>query len=153
MQRCQIQLVLTGFSKLTKPSKGSEPLEGYKLNDNRKKSEAIMKEIKAMIRPEKFEEVYRELRSKGYCCLTVYHGEGIGRRGDPDKLNASLEFPFLHSKIVKIEIVVADEQQDEVVNIIQQAASTNNKGDGIIYSSDIEKAMSIRTGKEGRSVL
>jgi len=112
-----------------------------------------MKEIKAMIRPEKFEEVYRELRSKGYCCLTVYHGEGIGRRGDPDKMNASLEFPFLHSKVVKIEIIIADEQQDEVFGIIQHAACTNNKGDGIIYSSKIDTAMSIRTGESGEAVL
>jgi len=93
------------------------------------------------------------LRSEGFCCLTVYHGEGIGRRGDPDKLNASLEFPFLHSKIVKIEIIVADEQQDEVVSIIQKTACTHHKGDGIIYSSDIDKAMSIRTGEEGNAVL
>jgi len=112
-----------------------------------------MKEIKAMIRPEMFEEVYSNLRSEGFCCLTVYHGEGIGRRGDPDKLNASLEFPFLHSKIVKIEIIVADEQQDEVVSIIQKTACTHHKGDGIIYSSDIDKAMSIRTGEEGNAVL
>ncbi|MFU8861716.1 MAG: P-II family nitrogen regulator [Cyclonatronaceae bacterium] len=93
------------------------------------------------------------MRSNGFCCVTVYHGEGIGRRGDPDKLNASLEFPFFHSKIVKIEIVVANEQQDEVVSIIQQAACTHHKGDRIIYSSDNEKAISIRTGEEGRAVL
>jgi nitrogen regulatory protein PII len=112
-----------------------------------------MKEIKAMIRPEKFEDVYRELRSKGYCCLTVYHGEGIGRRGDPDKLNASLEFPFLHSKVVKIEIVVADEDEDEVVGIIQQKACTHHQGDGIIFSSTIDKAISIRTGEEGEAAV
>lgn len=112
-----------------------------------------MKEIKAMIRPEKFEEVYSKLRSEGYCCLTVYHGEGIGRHGDPDKLNASLEFPFLHSKIVKIEIIVADEHQDDVINFIQQAACTHHKGDGIIYSSDIDKAISIRTGEEDSTVF
>ncbi len=112
-----------------------------------------MKEIKAMIRPEMFEKVYRELRTAGYCCVTVYHGEGIGRHGDPDKLNASLEFPFLHSKVVKIEIIISDEQEEEVFQIIQQAACTEHKGDGIIYSSDIDKTMSIRTGEEGISVL
>lgn len=112
-----------------------------------------MKEIKAMIRPEMFESVYRKLRSAGYCSVTVYHGEGIGRHGDPDKLNASLEFPFLHSKVVKIEIVVTDEQQKEIVDIIQQAACTHHKGDGIIYSSTIERAVSIRTGDEDRAVL
>jgi len=112
-----------------------------------------MKEIKAMIRPEMFEKVYRDLRKAGYCCVTVYHGEGIGRHGDPDNLNASLEFPFLHSKVIKIEIIISDEQQDEVFGIIQHAACTNNKGDGIIYSSMIDTAMSIRTGESGEVVL
>ena len=112
-----------------------------------------MKEIKAMIRPEMFETVYKNLRNEGYCCVAVYHGEGIGRHGDPDKLNASLEFPFLHSKITKLEILVPNEQEEEVINIIQQAACTSHKGDGIIYSSGIERAMSIRTGKEGAAVL
>lgn len=112
-----------------------------------------MKEIKAMIRPEKFEEIYSTLRSEGYCCMTVYYGEGTGRHGDPEKLNATLEFPFLHSKIVKIEILVTDEQQDDVINIIQQTACTHHKGDGIIYSSDIDKAISIRTGEEGEAAL
>jgi len=112
-----------------------------------------MKEIKAMIRPEMFEKVYQELRSAGYCCLTVYHGEGIGRHGDPDKLNATLEFPFLHSKVIKIEIIISDEQENEVFGIIQRAACTNNKGDGIIYSSEIDTAMSIRTGETGEVVL
>ena len=112
-----------------------------------------MKEIKAMIRPEMFEEVYQELRSAGYCCLTVYHGEGIGRHGDPDNLNATLEFPFLHSKVIKIEIIISDDHEDEVFGIIRQAACTNNKGDGIIYSSEIDTAMSIRTGESGEAVL
>jgi nitrogen regulatory protein PII len=112
-----------------------------------------MKEIKAMIRPEMFEKVYRNLRSEGFCCVTVYHCEGIGNHGDPDKLNATLEFPFLHSKVTKLEILVSDKQEKEVMQIIQQSASTNDKGDGIIYSSDINTAMSIRTGVEGESVL
>jgi len=74
-----------------------------------------MKEIKAMIRPEMFETVYRKLRAEGYCCMSVYTGEGVGRQGDPDKMNVSLEFPFLHSKVTKIEIVVDESQEQEVM--------------------------------------
>lgn len=108
-----------------------------------------MKEIKAMIRPEIFEKVFVKLRSEGYSSMTVYRGEGIGRHGDPDKLNASLDFPFLHSEITKIEILVEDEHEQEVIQIIQQAACTDSAGDGIIYSTVIDKALSIRTGEKG----
>lgn len=112
-----------------------------------------MKEIKAMIRPEVFETVYRNLRHSGYCCATVFHGEGTGRHGDPDKMNATLDFPFLHSNIVKIEMIIEEEHEDDVIKIIQQAACTNRPGDGIIYSSTIEKAVGIRTGDKVECVL
>lgn len=112
-----------------------------------------MKEIKAIIRPVMFEEVYQNLRDHGFCCVTVYHGEGIGRHGDPDKLNASLKFPFLHSKVVKIEIIISEDQEEEVFQIIRKSACTNHKGDGIIYCSRLDRTMSIRTGEEGESIL
>ncbi|MFO8030684.1 MAG: P-II family nitrogen regulator [Cyclonatronaceae bacterium] len=112
-----------------------------------------MKEIKAIIRPEMFETVYSKLRSEGYCCLSVYSGEGVGRQGDPEKMNASLEFPFLHSKVTKIEIVVDEPEVEEVMRIIRQAACTNSAGDGIMYSTPIDKVVSIRTGKSGKIVL
>ncbi|MEX0680352.1 MAG: P-II family nitrogen regulator [Balneolales bacterium] len=112
-----------------------------------------MKEIKAIIRPVMFETVYKNLRAAGYCCVTVYHGEGTGRHGDPDKLNAGLDFPFLHSKVVKIEIIIADKQKEEVFQIIQRSACTHHKGDGIIYSTTIDKAMSIRTGDGDEEIL
>ncbi len=112
-----------------------------------------MKEVKAIIRPEMFETVYENLRDNGFCCVTVYHGEGIGRHGDPDKLNATLDFPFLHSKVVKIEIMIPDHQEEKVFHLIQKTACTNHKGDGIIYSSRLDHTMSIRTGEEGESIL
>lgn len=112
-----------------------------------------MKEIKAMIRPEMFETVYSRLRAEGYCCLSVYSGEGVGRQGDPEKMNASLEFPFLHSKVTKIEILVDAAHEKEVMQIIREAACTDSAGDGIMYSTSIDKAVSIRTGESGSAVL
>lgn len=112
-----------------------------------------MKEIKAMIRPVMFESVYRDLRAKGYHSITVFNGEGIGRHGDPDKLQASLNFPVLHSEVTKIEILIHDEDEKEVMQIIQRAACTNSIGDGIIYSSTVDKVLSIRNGKEGNAIL
>jgi nitrogen regulatory protein P-II 1 len=55
--------------------------------------------------------------------------------------------------VVKIELVTADKNEDEVVGIIQQKACTQHQGDGIIYSSTIDKAISIRTGEEGEAAV
>ena len=112
-----------------------------------------MKEIKAIIRPEMFDTVYRKIKATGHNGVTVYHGEGTGRHGDPEKMNASLDFPILHSKVIKMIILVSEEDEENLMNIIQQAACTNHVGDGIIYSTTIGNAMSIRTGAKGEAAF
>ena len=52
---------------------------------------------------------------------------------------------------VKIEIVCADDQLDEIVRAIETTAHTGNKGDGKIYVTNVEQAIRIRTGERGAS--
>lgn len=112
-----------------------------------------MKEIKAIIRPERFEDVNRGLRDNGYCCMTVYQGEGIGRHGDPQKANPTLDFPVLHSHVVKIEIMAEDEDADAICSIIQECGCTGRKGDGVIAVTTLDDFISIRTGLKGSQAL
>jgi nitrogen regulatory protein P-II 1 len=57
----------------------------------------------------------------------------------------------MHSKVIKMEIVCEKEDVDKIVNIIQVNARTGKSGDGLIYVSDVEKRIKIRTGeKESR---
>ncbi len=112
-----------------------------------------MKEIKAIIRPEKFDEVNRELRKEGFCCMTVFKGEGTGRHSDSEKAAPTLEFPVLHSHVVKIEIMVDDKEADRICSIIQESGSTGRKGDGIITITELSRIISIRTGEKGAGAL
>ena len=107
-----------------------------------------MKEIKAIIRPEKFDEVNRGLRKAGFCCMTVFKGEGMGRHGDAEKANPTLEFPVLHSNIVKIEIMADDNDAEQICSIIQQCGCTGQKGDGIITVTELDDVISVRTGRK-----
>lgn len=107
-----------------------------------------MIEIKAIIRPAKFDDVYRELRRNGYTSLTVYNGEGIGKHGDPVRETVGLDFPILHSRVTKMEMIVEDKDCDEVCAIIQKCACTGTRGDGIIYATPLSKVTSVRTGEE-----
>jgi nitrogen regulatory protein P-II 1 len=50
---------------------------------------------------------------------------------------------------VKLETVIADENADEVVQIIQQSAWTGNIGDGKIFILPVEQAIRVRTGERG----
>ena len=112
-----------------------------------------MKEINAIIRPEKFDKISRELRKEGFCCMTVLQGEGIGRHSDAETASPTLEFPVLHSHIVKIEMMVTDEEADRVCSIIQEYGSTGQKGDGIITVSELNEVVSIRSGENGSVAL
>jgi len=103
-----------------------------------------MKEIKAFIRPEKLNKVAENLKKNKFCCFTVFEGEGVGNYADPNTEFPSLNFPFLHNKVVKIEIVCNKEDADDIINIIKTNAHTGESGDGLIYVMDIEKKLKIK---------
>lgn len=112
-----------------------------------------MKLIKAYIRPMMLEEVYSELRKEGYGNMTVVEGEGTGKFNDPENKHGSLSFPAMHTKVIKIEIAARDEVVDFIIEIIKTVAHTGKKGDGVIFVSPIEYAVSIRDGREGTALL
>jgi nitrogen regulatory protein PII len=112
-----------------------------------------MKLVKAYIRPILLEEVYKALRSEGHCCITVFRGEGAGQYTDPGSAHGSLQFPALHSEVVKIEIAAVDDQVESIINVIQQTAFTGSRGDGIIFIIPIENMIRIRDSKQGPQVI
>ncbi len=112
-----------------------------------------MKLVKAYIRPVLLEDVYKNLRSNGHCCISVFKGEGVGKFSDPQTEHGSLDFPAMHSHIVKIEIVARESSIDSIIKIIRDAASTGSSGDGNIFVTNIEQAVRIRDGEEGAKIL
>jgi len=106
-----------------------------------------MKEIKAFIREEKLTEVAKHLKKNQFCCFTVFEGEGVGDYTDEDTKFPSLKFPFLHNKIVKIEIVCNKEDVDKVIDTIRAHAKTGKRGDGLIYVSNVDTRVRIRDGE------
>ena len=112
-----------------------------------------MKLIKAYIRPELLEEVYSALRKGGHCCMTAFEGEGTGRYSDPDRQHGSLNFPAMHTRIVKIEIAAKEEDVSSIVEIIKKHGRTGRSGDGIVFISPIEQPIRIRDGKQGADIL
>ena len=54
---------------------------------------------------------------------------------------------------VKLEIAVASDQVDSVIEAITQAANTGKIGDGKIFVSDLEQIIRIRTGETGEDAV
>lgn len=113
-----------------------------------------MKEIKAFIRPEEFDDMYAALKREGYCCVTVTECEGTGKYSDPERADfPSLRIPYMHSKMHKLEIVARDDDVNNIVKIVEKHGKTGRRGDGIIYVINVERAIHIRTGAEGEDIL
>jgi nitrogen regulatory protein P-II 1 len=113
-----------------------------------------MKEIKAIIRPSKLLEVTEALNEiEGLPGVTVSEIKGFGKgkaRTAKDKIVYEMvEFvPRL-----KLEVVVADEMVDEVINVLQKYSHTGNPGDGKIFVSTVDEIIKIRTNERGRDAV
>ena len=106
-----------------------------------------MKEIKAFIRTKKVNDVALNLQNNSFCCFSIFEGDGSGNFSDPDKEYPSLKHPYLHYKIAKLEIVCNKEDERAIVEIIKEHAYTGKSGDGLIYASNVESRVRIRTGE------
>ena len=104
-----------------------------------------MKEIKAFVKPYKVNDILNQLLAAGYPNLTVSMAEGTGNfKGDEPSI--STHFSITDSKVAKIEIVCNDIDVNKIVEIISQKGRTGLPGDGIIYVSEVEKAVRVKTG-------
>lgn len=109
-----------------------------------------MKLIKAFIRHRKAEEVYNALKQAGFCCMTFVECEGTGQYSDHEKEHISDKYPFAEAyRVIKLEILIADEYIDTLIKLIRRNARTGYSGDGMIVVSPVEKAFKVRIDEEG----
>lgn len=104
-----------------------------------------MKMIRAIIRPEKCEEVVDALAEAGYVALTKM--DVVGRGKQKGIHVGGIYYDELPK--VMIILVVEDSQVKEAIGIIIKAAHTGNFGDGKIFVTPVEEAYTVRTGASG----
>jgi nitrogen regulatory protein PII len=112
-----------------------------------------MKLIEAIIKPFKLDEVREAISDAGVSGLTVTEAKGFGRQKGHTEHYRGAEYQVDFLPKVKIEVVVADDQADAVVQAIARAANTNKIGDGKIFVTNVSDAIRIRTGERGDSAL
>ena len=112
-----------------------------------------MKKIEAIIKPFKLDEVKEALQEVGIQGLTVIEAKGFGRQKGHTELYRGAEYVVDFLPKVKIEIVLTEEQVDEAIKAIIDAAKTGKIGDGKIFVSSIEQAIRIRTEEDGPDAL
>ena len=112
-----------------------------------------MKLVKAVIKPFKLEEVKDALSEIGVEGMTVSEVKGFGRQKGHTEIYRGSEYTVDFLPKVKIEIGVADDLTDKVVDAIVGAAQTGKIGDGKIFILPMEDCVRIRTGEKGDEAL
>lgn len=112
-----------------------------------------MKKIECIIRPLRLEAVKSALGELGITGMTVTDVRGTGRGGGTNMRFLGAEYAINLPPKIKIEVVAADEDVEEVIHTIREHARTGEPGDGKIFVLPAGTAVRIRTGDEGEGVL
>ncbi|MBT8371135.1 MAG: P-II family nitrogen regulator [Desulfobacterales bacterium] len=112
-----------------------------------------MKKIEAVIKPFKLDDVKEALNEIGIQGMTVSEVKGYGRQKGHKEIYRGAEYVVDFIPKIKIEIVVAADRADQVVQKIREAANTNKIGDGKIFVIPVEQALRVRTGETGSDAI
>jgi len=112
-----------------------------------------MKKVDAIVKPFKLDEVKDKLNEIGVQGITVTEVKGFGRQKGHTELYRGAEYVVDFLPKVKMEIVIADTQVDEVIDTIVKAAQTGRIGDGKIFVTNLVDVIRIRTGERGEEAI
>ena len=112
-----------------------------------------MKLVTAIIKPFKLDDVRESLSEIGVQGITVTEVKGFGRQKGHTELYRGAEYVVDFLPKVKIDVAIADDQLDSVIEAITKAANTGKIGDGKIFVVNLEQAIRIRTGETGTDAV
>ena len=112
-----------------------------------------MKIVMAIIKPFKLEEVRDALTAIGVHGLTVTEVKGYGRQKGHTEIYRGAEYAVSFLPKIKVEVAIATDMTDKVVDAITTAARTGQIGDGKIFVTPLEATVRIRTGEKDADAL
>jgi nitrogen regulatory protein P-II 1 len=106
-----------------------------------------MKQVTAIVKPFKLDEVREALGQIGVSGLTVTEVKGFGRQKGHTELYRGAEYVVDFLPKVKVEVVVKEADVERCIDAIVAAARTGKIGDGKIFVTNVERIVRIRTGE------
>jgi nitrogen regulatory protein PII len=107
-----------------------------------------MKLIKAIVRPNKVDEVKEELSKLSISGMTVTEVRGHGKQKGHTAVYRGKEYNVSLLPKMEVEVVVSDGIVEDAIRAIIQAARTGEIGDGRVFVIPVEHAYRIRTGEK-----
>ncbi|MAM88514.1 P-II family nitrogen regulator [Allohahella sp. A8] len=112
-----------------------------------------MKLVTAIIKPFKLDDVREALSEIGVQGVTVTEVKGFGRQKGHTELYRGAEYVVDFLPKVKIEVAIAGDMLDQVLESISKAANTGKIGDGKIFVVELQQIIRIRTGETGTDAI
>lgn len=112
-----------------------------------------MKLITAVVKPFTLAEVREALEQLGVHGLTVSETQGFGQQRGHSEVYRGAEYATDFVPKIKLEIVARDEQVDEILDAVVEAAYTGKIGDGKVWVTPVEDVIRVRTGERGDDAL
>jgi nitrogen regulatory protein PII len=115
-----------------------------------------MKEIKAHVRRSEVNKIVAELEKAGAPGITIVEVHPVGYGYEPNYFEPRFEDAFRrygYLAIVKIEAVCADKDLDRLVDVIEKEGHSGASGDGMIFVTDVCRAVRIRNGDRDDAAL
>ena len=112
-----------------------------------------MKMITAIIKPFKLDDVRQAVAEIGVQGITVTEVKGFGRQRGHTELYRGAEYVVDFLPKAKIELAVADDILDQVIEAISNTARTGKIGDGKLFVTALEQVIRIRTGETGSAAV
>jgi nitrogen regulatory protein PII len=106
-----------------------------------------MKLIKSIVRPNTVDDVREALEKMNIPGMTVTEVRGHGRQKGHTAVYRGQEYNVSLLPKVEIEVVVADNVAEQVIQTIAKAARTGEIGDGRVFVLPVEAGFNIRTGE------
>ena len=112
-----------------------------------------MKKIEAIIKPFKLEDVKEALVENGIAGMTVSDVKGYGRQQGHSELYRGAEYVVDFLAKTKLELAVNEDEVENCIKLITEAARTGKIGDGKIFVTPIDDVIRIRTGETGSEAV
>jgi nitrogen regulatory protein P-II 1 len=112
-----------------------------------------MKNVIAIIKPFKLEEVKEALLAVGVHGMTVSEAQGFGRQRGHTEVYRGKEYAIDFVPKVRLEVLIDDKDEQAVIATLLDTARTGQIGDGKIWVTPVEALYRIRTGEAGTDAL
>ena len=112
-----------------------------------------MKKIEAIIRPHLLDAVRNALQEVGVAGMTIGEVQGFGRQKGHTETYRGTEYQIEFIPKIKLEVIVPEDIEDNVVDAITKTARTGKFGDGKIFITGLDDVIRIHTGERGEAAL